>query len=230
MDKFLKRLVFLILGIYLGLKLYAFSKKKEKDKVKSLYRIWAGTYDWFIRKWNKWVVSEAESDLNEFLMEQLKTPIEVLDLACGTGQNIDRLESYDVNKYVGVDMSIEMQEKARKKAKGMKDASFVIEDINKYEPKQNFDLIICTWALSHIKDPSALISKYKKHLKKDGYFVLIFQGEMDGKFFLNKCIGLFGKWLQARLIPEEEIEEFSVGSIISEKYIYGYTRLLIFKK
>lgn len=207
-------------------------KNSRKQRIRGLYHFWAKYYDFFMKYWNKYLAKGAEKDLNNFLKKNIKKEIEVLDLACGTGVNIERLKKNKakIKKYVGVDLSTDMQAKAKKKAKDIKNKTFLIKDITEYKPGKKFDLIICTWALSHMKKPAEVVNKYYKYLKKGGYLILIFQSEFEKHRILQKILKKFEKIFQARLVPETEIKKFPKSLTLRKSYLKGYIRLSVIIK
>ena len=93
-------------------------KLQNKRKLKKFYRFMSMPYDWFMKYWNKSFAKGAEKDLDKFVGKNLKGEVDVLDLACGTGVNIERLKKWgvDVKSYTAVDLSPDMQKKAKEKA------------------------------------------------------------------------------------------------------------------
>lgn len=205
---------------------------KKEYKIKRFYHFFSKIYDWVLKYWNRYVVKETEKDLDKFVRKNVKGGIDVLDLACGTGINVERLKKWKmkVDSYTGVDLSPDMQKKAKEKAMDLEKKEFFIEDIMKYEPKKKFDLITCTWALSHLEKPAELPKRYSKYLKKGGYMIFIFQGEVVNHYVLAKIMQLFAMIVQSKLVLEEEIQKFPKSIVLNKSYLGGYTRLIIIKK
>ena len=207
-------------------------KLQNKRKLKKFYRFMSNPYDWFMKYWNMSFAKGAEKDLDKFVSKNLKGKMEVLDLACGTGVNIERLKKWrvDVKNYTAVDLSSEMQKKAKEKAGWIGNREFLIEDITKYDPGKNFDLIICTWALSHMDEPAELVNKYFDYLKKGGCMVFVFQGELNKYKVVGKMLGWVEGLFNAELVSEAEMKKFPKGIELNKKYLGGFVRLFIFNK
>jgi len=227
----IKLLAILGLGLYIGSKLKSAGKKPQKTRIKNIYHYWARIYDSFLKYWNKSIARSAEKYLNEFLDKNLGKKITVLDLACGTGQNITRLKNLKkkVAKYVAVDLTPEMQDKAKEKAGWIKNQEFILGDVMEFKTEQKFDLIICTWALSHMLQPERFLEKYLKHINKGGVFALIFQGEFEKAGILNTILNPLQKFFQAKMVSSQAIEDVMKKASLDKKYWGGYVRLLIFK-
>lgn len=195
-----------------------------------MYRFWSGTYDWFVHIWNKTIARSAEKDLNEFISKNINKPVSVLDHACGTGINIERLKKWnlEVKDYKGIDLSADMMSKAKKKVGWIKNHDFKMADITKYDFTKKYDLIINTWALSHLDNKKDFIERTLKYLNKGGYFVLIFQGEFNKLSPLNWIFYPFERWLNAQLISEKTISSFP-KTFLKKRYLGGYVQLLIYK-
>lgn len=223
--------LFTVVGIILGAKLSKYSHAKKSNKITVLYKWWSYVYDFFINIWNVTLAFQAERDLENFFDENITRPIKVLDLGCGTGVNIFRFNKYKVplKEYVGVDMSQDMLREARKKANNSK-YTFVNNDLTTYEPDSKFDLIISTWVLSHLDNPSEIVNKYRKYLYKGGRLVLIFQSEIDKYPFLDKLKQFIEKLLAFKLLTNKEISKISKQPLFYKRYIFGYITLLILKR
>ncbi len=202
------------------------------SKIKKFYRFMSTPYDWFMKYWNMSFAKGAEKDLDKFVNKNLKGEMEVLDLACGTGVNIERLKKWgvDVKSYTAVDLSPDMQKKAKEKAGWIKNREFLIKDITKYDPGKKFDLIICTWALSHMDEPAEVVKKYYNYLKKGGYMIFIFQGEFRKHRLVGKMLGWVEGLFNAELVSESEMEKFPKAIKFKRNYSDGYVRLFIFNK
>lgn len=207
-------------------------KLQNKRKLRKLYRFMSKPYDWFMKYWNKIFAKSAEKDLDKFVKKNFKGKFDVLDLACGTGVNIERLKKWklDVGNYRAVDLSPDMQKKAKEKAGWIKNKEFLIDDITKYDPGKKFDLIICTWALSHMDEPAKLVNKYFDYLKKGGYMIFIFQGELKGYKVTGKVLGWIEGLFNAELVLEAEMKKFPKAIGLNKNYLGGFVRLYIFNK
>ncbi len=158
-----------------------------KDKeVKGLYALGkASWYDKFKSLWNKTIANKAENELNLFLKGNINKNTSILELGCGTALNLEKINYLNLKfkKYLGIDFSIDMLNIARKKFKSNKLVKFEYRDITKLNNKEKFDIIICTWVLSHLDSPSDIINKSQKLLKNNGkMFIILFS---EPKWYLN---------------------------------------------
>jgi len=98
--------------------------------------------------------------------------MEMLDVACGTGNHIAHLKKYyDIT---GIDLDKDMLKVAKKKYPDMK---FHNGDMRKFDLNKQFDVIVCLFAaIAHITSKSQMkrtIKNFARHLKVGG--VLIFE-------------------------------------------------------
>ena len=75
----------------------------------------------------------------------------VLDLGCGEGFLLRRLQPSDYARYVGVDFSGAAIDKAT--ALRLPEATFVTADVDAYRPTETFDAIVFTEVLYYLPDP-----------------------------------------------------------------------------
>lgn len=158
------------------------------NDVKRLYHLGhAGWYDFFKRYWNMLVASKAEDELGRFLKDNLNKNISILELGCGTALNLEKVYALGLKfkRYVGVDFSPDMLRIAKKKFKGDSKASFIEKDLTRLDMKEKFDVIICTWVLSHMESPSGLVNNAQGMLKKGGKMFLIFFSRP--KWYVSLC-------------------------------------------
>lgn len=123
----------------------------------------------------------------------------VLDVACGIGFNFKIIESYLQNKgkLIGVDISTESLKVAKAYIAKYKwtNVELVNMSIIDYNPKIQFDAILCTFALEIIPDYKATIDKIFELLKPKGRFAMIgmkLSSKMPYKL-LNPVIDWFEK-------------------------------------
>nr|MBN2278491.1 class I SAM-dependent methyltransferase [candidate division Zixibacteria bacterium] len=126
-----------------------------------------------------------------------------LDLACGTGNLAIELARRGF-RAVGLDLSPAMIAQARKKASGMDNISFAIQDMRRFKVAGQFDLVTCTFdSINYLleeADLEAVFEKVHDHLKETGRFIFDsnthklysqhngeFVHEFNGERFLHKC-------------------------------------------
>lgn len=94
----------------------------------------------------------------------------ILDLGCGQGLLLHRLNGINYKLYVGLDVSEEAVKRAANIATN-KD-KFVCSEISSYEPDQKFDMIVFNESLYYLGKPIEVIKKYKNFLSKDGKIII----------------------------------------------------------
>ncbi|RMD66688.1 class I SAM-dependent methyltransferase [Candidatus Pacearchaeota archaeon] len=115
----------------------------------------------------------------------------VLDLACGTGLNVRYLlKKVPPENITGIDYSESMLAIAKKKYPKVK---FINGDASTFSLGQKFDKIICTYSLSMIEEWEKTIANAKKHLKKNGVFLVLDFNKWQG--LIKPLHPLFRKWL-----------------------------------
>lgn len=93
----------------------------------------------------------------------------VLMLGCGTGEEKLILEKYFPQKMVGIDISQKSIEIARA---NYQDCEFYVGDMLKLPfPKEEFDFVYSSLAISHIKDKDRVFKEVFRVLKKNGEFL-----------------------------------------------------------
>ena len=94
----------------------------------------------------------------------------VLDLGCGEGFLLQRLQPSDYARYVGVDFSGAAVDKAT--ALRLPEATFVMADVDAYRPTETFDAIVFTEVLYYLPDPVRTVERYARHLNAKGVVVV----------------------------------------------------------
>jgi tRNA (cmo5U34)-methyltransferase len=101
--------------------------------------------------------------------------IRVLDLGCGTGNITKKIKDKFPNAHINcLDLVEEMIQLSKTKLKDYEDIDFVVGDFSDIDFNNNYDLIISSLAIHHIKGKGKL-EIYKKifsSLNKNGYFLL----------------------------------------------------------
>lgn len=125
--------------------------------------------------------------LDRAFQAQLPPNGRILDLGCGTGLNVDRLQGLKLSfsSYLGIDFSKEMLEKARAKFGNLEHIRFKQMDLSKEAlPEGPVDLIISTWVFEHLTDPASVVDRAWQRLVPGGHMVLLF---MVKKGWVNFC-------------------------------------------
>lgn len=162
---------------YRKLEKTVFAQDLQGEKVKKLYAIGRAVwYDFSKKIWSKITARYAERELAVFLRENLGENKSVLELGCGTALNLEKIRKMDLKfkKYTGVDFSKDMLGIAKKKFAGEPKIEFIEADITKFETDEKFDIILCTWVLSHLVAPADFVNRAQKFLNKDGRMFIVF--------------------------------------------------------
>ena len=101
----------------------------------------------------------------------------ILDLGCGPGNTANELREDAYKCYIGVDISEAALAKAIKRTEDIGRSaknSFINSDFLKFEPTEEFDVILFRESMYHIPYGQVLpiLSKFSRHLKKKGVFIV----------------------------------------------------------
>lgn len=135
--------------------------------------------------------------------------LNVLDLACGTGEISRILFDMGFEKVIGVDKSKEMLRKAREKCP---DIRFIQQDISNLKIDDKFDLVVSFYdSLNYLISDRQMISMFKgvfSHLKPKGVFLFDVNTREHVKVFQKRdpqivehpdCIAIFKSGGRKRL-------------------------------
>jgi len=145
-------------------------------KVVDIYRLAAPVYDRVRALWAQGIMGRAETYLEREILPGLVTPeTRILDLGSGTGVNLARLRRLELPfaNYVGLDLTPAML--AQAKRNGDTCAAFLQGDIWRLPfAESSFDLILSTWALSHLWPPHQVFNEVGRVLDPKGTAVALF--------------------------------------------------------
>ena len=147
-----------------------------------------------IHQINEWGIFPCEHLVREIsrLYKQRKRKLNIIELGCGAGANMQLYNSY-CNNFIGIDNSYTALKKCKNISKEFKDCKFTFfqEDITKIDFSQfklNFDMVVdveCLYCLDNL-NAKKVITSVSNYLKKDGkFFSLIFNEETDKKLLRN---------------------------------------------
>ncbi|GMR09848.1 MAG: hypothetical protein BMS9Abin28_0668 [Anaerolineae bacterium] len=143
-----------------------------------IYTLVAPLYDGVRSAWAKGIMGRAEAYLEREVLPRLVTPeTRILDLGSGTGVNLARLRRLELPfaSYVGLDMTPAMLMKAQAKLDGQTAAAFLQGDIWRLPfADRSFDLVISTWALSHLWPPHKVFDEVGRVLDPKGAAFALF--------------------------------------------------------
>lgn len=135
--------------------------------------------------------------------------VEVLDLGCGTGtisKNIK--ERYNKATVTCVDLAENMIEMAKIKLSSYKDIEYSVSDFGTYDFDKEYNIIISSLALHHIKDNAGKREFYNRiynNLKPGGVFYNADVVLGAGKYLQEVYIKKWKEFMKQHL-PQEEIE------------------------
>lgn len=141
----------------------------------------------------------TEQDLPFYLDSIKKYGDPILELACGTGRLTIPIkeEGYAIT---GVDISEDMVNEARKKAREKKiDITIHVEDIRDFDLQNKFSLVILPFnSICHLHDYESIFSCLtciKKHLRHDGRFIIdVFNPSFEHLTRDKETIALIGEY------------------------------------
>ncbi|MFH1327693.1 MAG: class I SAM-dependent methyltransferase [Candidatus Bathyarchaeota archaeon] len=105
---------------------------------------------------------------------KLNKDLVVLDLCCGLGR-LARFIAPNIKKYIGVDFSPTMIEKAKARHQNLSNVEFIINDglTLKEIPSTTVDLVFCEIAFQHMQKASTIsyVKEVHRILKDNGFFL-----------------------------------------------------------
>ncbi|MFC1599504.1 class I SAM-dependent methyltransferase [Patescibacteria group bacterium] len=201
------------------------------NKISGMYSLLgAKWYDPFKKAWNFFVGRQAEKDLEDFMKKNISEYKEVLELGCGTALNLEKIYNHELKfkSYLGLDFTEAMLEIAGDKFKGYPNVDFKHKDITQLDldgPK--YDTIICTWVMSHLKDPINFTNNAQKLLKPGGEMFLIFYTKP--KWYVEFWFGFIAeKLFFATCFDKRVVQEFK-NVQRSNTYALGLSTTVIIK-
>ncbi len=200
-------------------------------KNKKIYRRWAGMYDKFFG--SDYINKQRELEIS---MLNLKAGDRVLFIGIGTGEDLKFIPKG--LEIVGVDITDEMLDIARKKAKklNLNDIQILNMDGQKLDfEDKSFDVVVLNLILSVIPDGHKCLSEAYRVLRDDGT-IAVFDKFLDDKSnpnfirrVLNKVTSYLGTDINRRFF---DILGNIKLSVMEEKrsILGGMYRIIILKK
>lgn len=96
---------------------------------------------------------------------------EILEIGCGEGLLQQRLQSQNYTRFVGLDISDLAIQKAAADA-GDNKCTYLVADMDVYEPTGQFDLIIFNEVIYYSKHPLETLQRLATYLKPDGLLLV----------------------------------------------------------
>ena len=139
-----------------------FRKIKQLNPLEG-YNLWAKTY---ANEENP--IKNYSDELITNWLKDLKGKA-VLDVGCGTGKFCQLAVDRGANRVVGIDLSPNMIETARRNCAG---AELKIMDVSKEKIDGHFDVVICGLVLGHISDLSFVLLNLVGSLTPNGTLLI----------------------------------------------------------
>ena len=203
---------------------------KNLTPVQSLYHIGhARWYNSFRILWTRIVERNLEHDFLAILERTITPKTKIVEIGCGTGINLQRIRSFNKEfiSYLGIDFSPDMLAVAQQKFGRREHISFLEGDATTVVLPKTIDLVICTWVLSHIPEPSAVVNRCYKNLAKDGTILLVFLTKPQ--WFISFWFSPFMRFYHSQYVSVNEIEKIEGKKEIKE-YACGLATFVVIKK
>lgn len=146
-------------------------------RIRALYRRFAPVYDAFRAFWSWWT-RPIEDELDRLFRERIDAQTPILELAPGTGINIERVfrRSPGFESYLGIDASPEMLARAAPRTRGDARIELRQGDVTDLKGLGSgpFDFVVSTWLLSHLDAPAATVRDALGHVAPGGTAVFVF--------------------------------------------------------
>ncbi len=185
--------------------------RPDPEAVRRLYESrFADRYDTNADRWERLACRLAYNTFHQRLTTLPKRPLNVLDIGCGTGRNLERLAAagVEVDRYIGIDNSERMLGVAMRRHPYSR-ARFVVGDaadaLRSARSVGPPDLILLTWVLSHQADPAALLDASIAALAPDGRILVLALTETD-RLLGRANAWRFRRFLHATPIPQSVLE------------------------
>jgi len=138
---------------------------------------------------------------HDFFIENIEKGEKILDIGCGYGALANSIATRsECEKIYGVEIDPKNVEKA-KKIFNHKKVDFVLGDATKIEFEEQFDVIVLSNVLEHLKDRSDFLKKLNSNINPDRFLIRVPMYERDWRVPLKEELGL-----DYRLDPTHELE------------------------
>ncbi len=152
--------------------------KLDNNAVRRMYdRFSSIPLMWEVNTWLQGMTERAPTRVRAIELLQLRPGSSVLDVACGTGLNFPELQRHlqGHGRLVGVDLSpktLEIAQRTVAKA-GWTNVELFAADSAEYEPTQQFDACLCTFALEIIPQYVETLDKMTRALRPGGRLAIV---------------------------------------------------------
>jgi ubiquinone/menaquinone biosynthesis C-methylase UbiE len=117
----------------------------------------------------------SEGTLNKALSLVPRADGDLLDVACGTGLFETKLRERRPGLSVtGVDISVEMLEKARQRFAGDQQVRFIAGTAERLDvPEESVDIVVCNNAFHLVQDAAAALREFRRVLRPQGLVIIV---------------------------------------------------------
>ena len=128
----------------------------------------ASNYDTIV----SWTTFGKDRIWKRSIINKIRNPSSILDLACGTGILTKTLsEMFPHSKVVGIDITKSYLDIAKKKLKSYKNISLFLRDAENFHLDQKFDYIVSSYIPKYCS-PKLIIKSCLEHLNPGGTVIL----------------------------------------------------------
>ena len=184
-------------------------------------------FDNLASSWDKDMIKNEEVIKIILDNANIKSGIDILDVACGTGVLIDDYLNRNVNKITAIDLSSEMIKVAKSKFSDER-VNFICKDILDFNDGNKYDSIMVYNAFPHFCDGQALI-KHLSSLLKDGGTLSVAHGmskDMINKHHSGSASDVSNILISAKELSDIFSKYLSVKDVISNVLMYQVTGTL----
>ena len=203
------------------------NERWEAKWARYLYRRVARIYNSIRPLWSS---GAAETQLDALFAERVGPATRVLELAPGTGINVERLFrcSPKFGAYLGIDVSSAMLDRARIAARN--DSRVTLQRGDATDLSRlggSFGFIVCTWLLSHLEHPERAVRGALLHLEPGGTAAFLFFTRADN-LLIKGLVALFVRSFRGTFVDTEAIRSLPHLEVM-HRYGGGYATLAVFR-
>jgi demethylmenaquinone methyltransferase/2-methoxy-6-polyprenyl-1,4-benzoquinol methylase len=139
-----------------------------KELVPKFFNDSASNYDTIV----SWTTFGKDRIWKKSIINKIKNPSSILDLACGTGILTKTLsETFPYSKVVGIDITKSYLDMAKMKLKSYENISLFLNDAENFHLDQKFDYIVSSYIPKYCS-PKLIIKSCLEHLNPGGTVIL----------------------------------------------------------
>ncbi len=157
----------------------------ESERIKGIYAAWSHLYDYVFKVFFYRRLGHAIRLLN------IQPGQRVLDVGVGTGLSLDFYPPHC--QVVGIDLSREMLDKARRRVRerGLANVELIEMDATRLAfPNDSFDHVVAAHVMSVVPEPVRVLAEIKRVTRSDGKIVIINHFQST-----NKALARIEEWL-----------------------------------